>query len=281
MADPEVDHGFIYNDKGQVDILKSPFFDFTPEIDQSVEEYVDRIIFQLAATIEEQISCVQWMIVSNAKKSTDDENHPMLTNSSGDEISQPEGNLMFISVAFSFPLPVRFFSPGFGRSLAVSRLPLHVLLQAVAFGRMSCNASFVNTTYSQAVDFQKSPAIACRWDYGVHFKSSAITHGWAALGVSLPMLLVNASHIHHKPITLIGRQTIVHITSPQLLPVVKPKRTKEPRRLTERIKKEKVDLYKENLHNFIPLIEEANMIADKKNPTVVGLNLVVKEGKIY
>ncbi|KAL0927784.1 hypothetical protein M5K25_001994 [Dendrobium thyrsiflorum] len=42
-------------------------------------------------------------------------------------------SLMFISVSFSIPLPARFFSPGFGRSLAVSRLPIHVLLQA-AFG---------------------------------------------------------------------------------------------------------------------------------------------------
>ncbi|KAL0927227.1 hypothetical protein M5K25_001389 [Dendrobium thyrsiflorum] len=33
MADPEVDHGFIYNEKGQVDILKYPFFDFTTDED--------------------------------------------------------------------------------------------------------------------------------------------------------------------------------------------------------------------------------------------------------
>ncbi|KAL0913436.1 hypothetical protein M5K25_016897 [Dendrobium thyrsiflorum] len=56
MADPEVGHGFVYNANGQVDILKSPFFDFTLDVDQSVEEYVDRIIFQLVATIDEQIS---------------------------------------------------------------------------------------------------------------------------------------------------------------------------------------------------------------------------------
>ncbi|KAL0920476.1 hypothetical protein M5K25_009615 [Dendrobium thyrsiflorum] len=48
--DPANDHGFVYNTKGQVDILQSPFFDFSPDVDHSVEEYVDRIIFQLAAT---------------------------------------------------------------------------------------------------------------------------------------------------------------------------------------------------------------------------------------
>ncbi|KAL0919085.1 hypothetical protein M5K25_011158 [Dendrobium thyrsiflorum] len=60
MVDPGIDHGFVYNAKGQVNILQSPFFNFTPDVDQSVEEYVDRIIFQLAATIDKQFSSVQW-----------------------------------------------------------------------------------------------------------------------------------------------------------------------------------------------------------------------------
>ncbi|KAL0907306.1 hypothetical protein M5K25_021706 [Dendrobium thyrsiflorum] len=68
--DPANDHGFIYNDKGQVDILQSPFFDFTPDIDHSVEEYVERIIFQLAATIDDQLSSVQWLLSNDGK-------HPM------------------------------------------------------------------------------------------------------------------------------------------------------------------------------------------------------------
>ncbi|KAL0911112.1 hypothetical protein M5K25_019225 [Dendrobium thyrsiflorum] len=70
MTDLANDHGFIYNDQGQVNIIKSPFFNFTPGVDQSVEEYVDRIIYQLAATIDEQISSVQWLVGGNAKKST-------------------------------------------------------------------------------------------------------------------------------------------------------------------------------------------------------------------
>ncbi|KAL0906872.1 hypothetical protein M5K25_025401 [Dendrobium thyrsiflorum] len=92
MTDPTNDHGFIYNDQGKVDIIKSPFFNFSPDVDHSVEEYVDRIIFQLAVTIDEQISSVQWLVGGNTKKSTDVENFSMQTNSSGDEIFQEEEN---------------------------------------------------------------------------------------------------------------------------------------------------------------------------------------------
>ncbi|KAL0908914.1 hypothetical protein M5K25_023428 [Dendrobium thyrsiflorum] len=98
MVDPGIDHGFVYNAKGQVDILQSPFFDFTPDVDYSVEEYVDRIIFQLAATIDEQISSVQWTISSKVKKAPDGNPLPSLqsstkifnSHSSGDESFQVE-----------------------------------------------------------------------------------------------------------------------------------------------------------------------------------------------
>ncbi|KAL0913015.1 hypothetical protein M5K25_016444 [Dendrobium thyrsiflorum] len=94
MADPGIDHGFIYNTKGQVDILQSPFFDFSPDVDHSMEEYVDRIIFQLAATIDVQLSSVQWLVGSNAKKSTNAKNLPMPSSSSGDEEFSSGGELM-------------------------------------------------------------------------------------------------------------------------------------------------------------------------------------------
>ncbi|KAL0920439.1 hypothetical protein M5K25_009577 [Dendrobium thyrsiflorum] len=89
---PANDHGFIYNDQGKVDIIKSPFFDFSPEVDQSVEEYVDRIVFQLAASIDEQLSYVQWLVDGNTKKFTNVKNLPMPTSSSGDEVFQVEEN---------------------------------------------------------------------------------------------------------------------------------------------------------------------------------------------
>ncbi|KAL0904686.1 hypothetical protein M5K25_026820 [Dendrobium thyrsiflorum] len=90
VGDPANDHGFVYNTKGQVDILQSPFFDFSPDVDHSVKEYVDRIIFQLAATIDVQLSSVQWLVDGNTKKSTNVMNLPIPTSSSGDEIFQVE-----------------------------------------------------------------------------------------------------------------------------------------------------------------------------------------------
>ncbi|KAL0918683.1 hypothetical protein M5K25_010706 [Dendrobium thyrsiflorum] len=92
QEDPANDHGFIYDDLGKVDIIKSPFFDFSPGVDQSVEEYVERIIFQLAATIDEQISSVQWLVGGNTQKSTNVKNLPMQTSSSRDEDFQEEEN---------------------------------------------------------------------------------------------------------------------------------------------------------------------------------------------
>ncbi|KAL0919695.1 hypothetical protein M5K25_011809 [Dendrobium thyrsiflorum] len=64
MADPEQDHKFVYNDQGQIDVFKSPFFNVNLEIDQTVEDYADRIIFSLAAAIEEQLAPAQWQIIS-------------------------------------------------------------------------------------------------------------------------------------------------------------------------------------------------------------------------
>ncbi|KAL0914763.1 hypothetical protein M5K25_015140 [Dendrobium thyrsiflorum] len=89
-SDPANDHGFVYNTKGQVDILQSPFFDFSPDVDHSVKEYVDRIIFQLAATIDVQLSSAQWLVDGNTKKSINVMNLPIPTSSSGDEIFQVE-----------------------------------------------------------------------------------------------------------------------------------------------------------------------------------------------
>ncbi|KAL0926009.1 hypothetical protein M5K25_004390 [Dendrobium thyrsiflorum] len=63
QKDPELDHEFVYNDQGQVNILNSSFFDVNLEIDHTIEDCIDRIVFSLAATIDEQLSTVQWRIV--------------------------------------------------------------------------------------------------------------------------------------------------------------------------------------------------------------------------
>ncbi|KAL0924674.1 hypothetical protein M5K25_005524 [Dendrobium thyrsiflorum] len=68
MADPERDSGFVYNEQGFDDILRSPFLYLNPEVDNSVEEYVERIIFTLSNTIEEQLSTVQWQITAKPRQ---------------------------------------------------------------------------------------------------------------------------------------------------------------------------------------------------------------------
>ncbi|KAL0902847.1 hypothetical protein M5K25_028478 [Dendrobium thyrsiflorum] len=64
MADPEIDHGFLYDEQGRVDILNSPFFDvhFSDE-DVTANEYIDRILYQLTLAIEEHIHPEHWEII--------------------------------------------------------------------------------------------------------------------------------------------------------------------------------------------------------------------------
>ncbi|KAL0911672.1 hypothetical protein M5K25_019827 [Dendrobium thyrsiflorum] len=66
MADPESDHWFVYNKQMQVDILNSSFFYVNPEVDQTVEDYAEMIVFTFAAAIDEQLSSVQWQIVTKS-----------------------------------------------------------------------------------------------------------------------------------------------------------------------------------------------------------------------
>ncbi|KAL0925847.1 hypothetical protein M5K25_004218 [Dendrobium thyrsiflorum] len=70
MADPEVDHGFLYDDQGLVDILRSPFFDPNPEVDDTVDDYIECIIFTLAPSIKEHIPSGQWTITGRSHASS-------------------------------------------------------------------------------------------------------------------------------------------------------------------------------------------------------------------
>ncbi|KAL0924054.1 hypothetical protein M5K25_004859 [Dendrobium thyrsiflorum] len=63
MADPEVNHGFIYDHQGLVDILRSSLFDMNLEVDNTVEDYVDRILFTLAPSIEEHLLSGHWRLI--------------------------------------------------------------------------------------------------------------------------------------------------------------------------------------------------------------------------
>ncbi|KAH0467848.1 hypothetical protein IEQ34_002881 [Dendrobium chrysotoxum] len=63
MADPEFDYGFVYDQEGFVNILRSSFFDLDLEFDESVENYVNRILFQLSTAIDQRLSSNQWLII--------------------------------------------------------------------------------------------------------------------------------------------------------------------------------------------------------------------------
>ncbi|KAH0458327.1 hypothetical protein IEQ34_013642 [Dendrobium chrysotoxum] len=63
MANPELDHGFVYDHQGSVDILQSPFFDPNWEIEDTFDEYVDRILFTLTSTLEEHQPSGHWRII--------------------------------------------------------------------------------------------------------------------------------------------------------------------------------------------------------------------------
>ncbi|KAI0495192.1 hypothetical protein KFK09_025342 [Dendrobium nobile] len=69
MADPKVDHGFAYNSQGKIDILQSLFFDPDWEIEDTVDNYVDRILFHLVETIDEQRPSGQLQIVGHSPAS--------------------------------------------------------------------------------------------------------------------------------------------------------------------------------------------------------------------
>ncbi|KAL0905917.1 hypothetical protein M5K25_024367 [Dendrobium thyrsiflorum] len=64
MADPDVDHGFVFDEQGRTDVLRSPFFDvhFSHD-DVTADDYLDQILYQLTRSIEEHIRPSQWVIL--------------------------------------------------------------------------------------------------------------------------------------------------------------------------------------------------------------------------
>ncbi|KAL0908253.1 hypothetical protein M5K25_022738 [Dendrobium thyrsiflorum] len=76
MGDPDMDHGFYYDEQGRVDILHSPFFDVSFGNDPTADEYVERIIYQLTLAIEDQIPARRWYLVSRRSTSPDSATSP-------------------------------------------------------------------------------------------------------------------------------------------------------------------------------------------------------------
>ncbi|PKU80362.1 hypothetical protein MA16_Dca005893 [Dendrobium catenatum] len=54
MADLAVDHGLFYDINGDIHVLRSPFFDVGFGFDNTVEEYLDRILPTLVDAIDDQ-----------------------------------------------------------------------------------------------------------------------------------------------------------------------------------------------------------------------------------
>ncbi|KAL0911303.1 hypothetical protein M5K25_019435 [Dendrobium thyrsiflorum] len=64
MADLDVDHGFVFDEQGRTDILRSPFFDvYFSQDDVTADDYLDRILYRLTLSIEEHIRPSQWVIL--------------------------------------------------------------------------------------------------------------------------------------------------------------------------------------------------------------------------
>ncbi|PKU71372.1 hypothetical protein MA16_Dca004213 [Dendrobium catenatum] len=62
MADSETEYGITWDKDGFIDILRSIFFDVNLEIDHTVEDYVERILFALTEAIDEHSEGVEWRI---------------------------------------------------------------------------------------------------------------------------------------------------------------------------------------------------------------------------
>ncbi|KAL0924631.1 hypothetical protein M5K25_005478 [Dendrobium thyrsiflorum] len=76
MGDPDVDHGSVFDDQGRMDILASPFFDVHFDNDETSDDYVDRILYQLTLSLEEHIPPGRWYIVNNPSSSPNSTTSP-------------------------------------------------------------------------------------------------------------------------------------------------------------------------------------------------------------
>ncbi|PKU80644.1 hypothetical protein MA16_Dca012402 [Dendrobium catenatum] len=62
MEVPEWNFGFEYDNRGRVNILRSPFFDVGFDFDDTVEDYLDRILPALVESIDDHFSVYTWIV---------------------------------------------------------------------------------------------------------------------------------------------------------------------------------------------------------------------------
>ncbi|KAL0915794.1 hypothetical protein M5K25_013250 [Dendrobium thyrsiflorum] len=65
MTDPERDFGILYDDQGFIQILQSPFFDVDPEVEHTVNDYIERILETVVMAIEDQLGTVEWRLATS------------------------------------------------------------------------------------------------------------------------------------------------------------------------------------------------------------------------
>ncbi|PKU72197.1 hypothetical protein MA16_Dca006790 [Dendrobium catenatum] len=66
MADPEFEWGLVFNADGNLNILRSPFFEVGFEDDATVGDYLDRVVPTLASIIDRQRPNYDWSINSRS-----------------------------------------------------------------------------------------------------------------------------------------------------------------------------------------------------------------------
>ncbi|KAI0492824.1 hypothetical protein KFK09_027100 [Dendrobium nobile] len=64
MADPEVDSGLVLDDEGHIHPTRSTFFDVGFGYDETVEDYLNRILPTLIDIIDERFEDYEWTIES-------------------------------------------------------------------------------------------------------------------------------------------------------------------------------------------------------------------------
>ncbi|PKU81746.1 hypothetical protein MA16_Dca018688 [Dendrobium catenatum] len=69
----------VHDDRDQVDILQSSFFDVGFDFDDTVEEYIDRIQYSFVDVIDEQRSNGRWIIIGRPPSSTTSATFPRMT----------------------------------------------------------------------------------------------------------------------------------------------------------------------------------------------------------
>ncbi|KAL0919046.1 hypothetical protein M5K25_011114 [Dendrobium thyrsiflorum] len=79
MGDPDIDHGFVFDDQGRTDVLESLFFDVHFGNDEMADDYVDRILYQLTLAIEDQIPQDCWYIINAPPNSPNPTTYPATT----------------------------------------------------------------------------------------------------------------------------------------------------------------------------------------------------------